>query len=140
MLERRTSDINSLVDNFAVVQDELDRFLVENRENIDISLASLDNVAGNLARNRKNLGRTLRSLPLGTVSYHQTSSWGEYFNVRIIKLLIEDSNSDTVVVQEETDDQHSDRGGRPRVGDPASPARRASAITGKERRGRRHPA
>lgn len=121
VLERRTDDINSLVDDFAVVQDQLDRFLVENRENIDASLSSLDDVAGNLARNRKNLGKTLRSLPLGLVSYHQTSSWGEYFNVRIVKLVFQDQNSQDVVTQEEADNQRSKEDASPRVGDPCVP-------------------
>jgi phospholipid/cholesterol/gamma-HCH transport system substrate-binding protein len=121
VLERRTKDINTLVDDFAIVQQKLNDFLVENRENIDVSLDKLDSVAGNLAANKKNLGKTLRSLPLGLLSYHQTSSWGEYFNVRLIKLVVQDSNSDDVVVQEELENQHGDTGGEPRSGDGCVP-------------------
>jgi phospholipid/cholesterol/gamma-HCH transport system substrate-binding protein len=118
VLRRRTDDINTLLTQFADVQHELQDLLVENRSNIDSTISGLNNTLGTLAHNRKNLGKTLHSLPMGILSYHQTSSWGEFFNVRLIKLLVQDSNSNDLVVQGETDNQHGDEGGRPVVGDP----------------------
>ncbi|MQB00563.1 MAG: MCE family protein [Actinobacteria bacterium] len=108
-----TDDINSLVENFAVVQEQLDNVLTRSRGNIDSSLRDLDTVAGTLSENRKHLRRTLRTLPLGVAGYFQTTSWGEWFNVRITKLLVRDRNSSTIQTVEETDNQHGDSGGGP---------------------------
>lgn len=123
VLRQRTGDINTLLTQFADVQQELESLLVDNRSNIDASLGGLKTTLGTLARNKRNLGKTLHSLPLGIISYHQTSSWGEYFNVRITKLLVQDSNSNDLVVQGETDNQHGDEGGRPKSGDPCVPCK-----------------
>jgi phospholipid/cholesterol/gamma-HCH transport system substrate-binding protein len=121
VLRRRTQDINTLLTQFADVQQELESLLVKNRSNIDASLGGLKTTLGTLASNRKNLSKTLHSLPLGIISYHQTSSWGEYFNVRITKLLFEDSNSKDLAVQGETSNEHGNVGGKPKSGDPCVP-------------------
>jgi phospholipid/cholesterol/gamma-HCH transport system substrate-binding protein len=85
-----TDQINSLVENFAIVQQEMERLLVENRGNIDATLAHLASVTGTLAENRKALRRTLCSLPPGVTPYYQTTSWGEWFNVRIVEFVVKD--------------------------------------------------
>ncbi len=108
-----TDDINSLVDNFAVVQEQLDHVLIRSRGNIDSTLHNLDKVAGTVADNKKHLRRTLRTLPLGVAGYFQTTSWGEWFNVRITKLLVRDRNSAMVHSVGEADNQHGDSGGGP---------------------------
>jgi phospholipid/cholesterol/gamma-HCH transport system substrate-binding protein len=123
VLRRRTQDINTLLVDFADVQDELRTLLVQNRGNIDSTIGGLERTLGTLSSNKKNLGKTLHSLPLGIMGYHQTSSWGEFFNVRLIKLLVQDSDSNDLVVQEETEGQHGDRGGRPKTGDPCVPCK-----------------
>jgi phospholipid/cholesterol/gamma-HCH transport system substrate-binding protein len=116
MLRRRITDVNTLVTDFATVQRQLNQLVTENRSNIDASIASLDSVANILARNRKNLGKTLHSMPLGVISYQQTSSWGEYFNVRLIALTFQDTESNILVEQRELDNQHGDDGGKPETG------------------------
>src|SRR5919106_3771879 len=63
VLARRKDDINSLVTNFADVQEQLDDLLVSSRSDIDASLGSLRSVADLLARYKKNLKRTLSSVP-----------------------------------------------------------------------------
>jgi phospholipid/cholesterol/gamma-HCH transport system substrate-binding protein len=125
VLRRRTTDINTLLTQFADVQQELENMLVTNRSDIDASLGGLKDTLGTLAANRKNLGKTLHSLPLGIMSYHQTSSWGEYFNVRITKLLVQDSDSNDLVVQGEADNQHGDdkKSGKPKSGDACVPCK-----------------
>ncbi|MEA2497674.1 MAG: phospholipid/cholesterol/gamma-HCH transport system substrate-binding protein [Actinomycetota bacterium] len=123
VLRRRTQDINTLLVDFADVQEELEQVLVESRSNIDASLSGLEQTTGTLASHRKNLGKTLKSLPLGIMGYHQTSSWGEYFNVRIIKLLVQDSNSQDLATQSETGQQHGQTGGKPKTGDPCVPCK-----------------
>jgi phospholipid/cholesterol/gamma-HCH transport system substrate-binding protein len=108
-----TDDINSLVENFAVVQEQLDDVLTRSRGNIDASLRDLDAVAGTLSKNKRHLRRTLRTLPLGVAGYFQTTSWGEWFNVRITKLLVRDRNSTMIQSVGEADIQHGDSGGGP---------------------------
>lgn len=117
MLRRRLRDVNSLVTDFSVVQRELDSIVTENAEDIDATLSGLDTVANVLAKNRKNLAETLKTLPLGVVSYHQTSSWGEFFNVRIVRLTVQDPDSNILVDIQEQENQHGDEGGSPAVGD-----------------------
>ena len=99
MLRRRITDVNTLVTDFAAVQRQLNELVTENRSNIDASIASLDSVANTLARNRKNLAKTLHTMPLGVAGYFQTSSWGEYFNVRLIALTVQDTASNFLVVR-----------------------------------------
>lgn len=108
-----TDDINSLVENFAVVQEQLDAILTKSRGNIDSSLRDLDTVASTVAENKKHLRRTLRTLPLGVAGYFQTTSWGEWFNVRITKFLVRDRDSRLIRAVGETDNQHGDSGGGP---------------------------
>jgi phospholipid/cholesterol/gamma-HCH transport system substrate-binding protein len=119
VLERRLRDVNSLVSDFSVVQRELEKIVTENRADIDGTIANLDTIANLLASERKNLAETLKTLPLGVISYHQTSSWGEWFNVRIVKVVLQDQSSNIVVEQGELENQHSDEGGSPAVGDGA---------------------
>ena len=116
MLRRRITDVNTLVTDFAAVQRQLNELVTENRTNIDASIASLDSVANTLARNRKNLAKTLHTMPLGVAGYFQTSSWGEYFNVRLIALTVQDTESNILVEQRELDNQHGDDGGDPETG------------------------
>lgn len=119
VLERRLQDVNSLVSDFAVVQRELEDLVTENREDIDGTIANLDVVATTLAKKRADLAETLKTLPLGVIGYQQTSSWGEFFNVRIVRLTVQDPDSNIVFEQSETDNQHSDEGGSPETGDGA---------------------
>ena len=108
MLSRRTTDLNTLVEDFAVVQEELDGLLKRSRSNIDGTIDNLHVVARTLANNKANLSETLRTTPLGVAGYFQTTSWGEWFNVRIVKMLFQDRHSRNVFVAEEEDRQ---RGG-----------------------------
>ncbi len=117
VLERRLRDVNSLVSDFSVVQRELDDVVSRNRDNIDATIASLDTVANTLASKRTQLAETLRTLPLGVISYQQTSGWGEFFNVRLVRLVVMDRDSNIIVERSELDNQHSDEGGSPETGD-----------------------
>lgn len=116
VLARRTKDINSLVSDFAVVQRQLNGLAERNSENIDATLGSLETVADVLADNRQELGYTLRTLPLGIAGYFQTSSWGEYFNVRLVAVQFRDPESNIIADERERDDQRGDEGGSPKVG------------------------
>jgi phospholipid/cholesterol/gamma-HCH transport system substrate-binding protein len=87
-----TSEINSLIENFAVVQSQMDRLLTENRANIDGTISNLNSVARTLALKRQDLSRTLCTLPAGVAPYDLTSSWGEWFNVRIVELTFKDEH------------------------------------------------
>lgn len=100
-LQNMTGDLNSFVVNFAQVQKQLDKLLRENRRNIDGSLANLQSVSGFLARNKGRLAQTLCTLPAGVSGYYQTTSWGEWFNVRIVKWVIKDQHGNVVGGAEE---------------------------------------
>lgn len=116
VLRRRITDINALVTNFAKVQRQLDTLLSENKGNIDASLDSLDSVARLLKNNRARLHETLRTLPYGVLGYNQTSSWGEWFNVRIVRINVRDQNSAIIVDEEEDESQRPQSGNSPDVG------------------------
>src|SRR5207244_4861774 len=100
-----TGDINSLITNFADVQQQLNRLLTENRTNIDTSFQELDSVVGTLARNKANLATTLCTLPAGLSGYFQTTSWGQWFNVRIVQVVLKDSSGNTIASVSELPNQ-----------------------------------
>jgi virulence factor Mce-like protein len=102
-----TSDINSLLVNFSDVQEQLNRLLRDNRTNIDASLRSLETVAKVLQVNRKNLATTLCTLPIGLANYFQTTSWGEWFNVRIVKVILKDNNGNEIFSADQLPAQES---------------------------------
>jgi phospholipid/cholesterol/gamma-HCH transport system substrate-binding protein len=95
-LSTMTGDINALVTNFAVVQQEMERLLRENRGNIEATLQDLNGVARTLALKRRGLETLLCSLPAGAEPYDMTSSWGEWFNVRIVEFTFKDEQGRTI--------------------------------------------
>jgi phospholipid/cholesterol/gamma-HCH transport system substrate-binding protein len=107
-LNRTTGDLNTVIRDFAVVQSHLEDLLVDNRSNIDSSIKDLGAVANVLASNRTLLHRTLCSLPLGVANYWQTTSWGEFFNVRITEFSIKDNQGNVLVSQRETGNRKQD--------------------------------
>lgn len=116
VLRRRTSDLNALITNFARVQRQLDQLLSENKSNIDGSLDGLDTVTRVLKNNRSKLHEALRTLPFGVIGYNQTSSWGEWFNVRIVRINFRDPNSEIITEQSEDPSQRPQSGNSPKVG------------------------
>ena len=107
-LQRSTGDLNTVISDFAVVQKHIKTLLAENRDEIDSTLADLNTVAGTLASSRRNLARTLCTTPVGVAGYLQTSSWGEWFNVRIVEVLLQDHQSNTIVRRAELPQQRGD--------------------------------
>jgi phospholipid/cholesterol/gamma-HCH transport system substrate-binding protein len=95
-LATMTDDINALVENFAVVQLEMERLLRENRGNIDATIDNANAVARILALKRRELGVVLCSFPAGIAPYDMTSSWGEWFNVRIVEVVFKDEHGRTI--------------------------------------------
>jgi phospholipid/cholesterol/gamma-HCH transport system substrate-binding protein len=100
-LDNMTGDINSFIVNFARVQTQLDDLLRENRGHIDGSIANLEAVATLLAKHKGGLAQTLCTLPAGVSGYWQTTSWGEWFNVRIVKVVLKDQEGNVVGGAEE---------------------------------------
>jgi phospholipid/cholesterol/gamma-HCH transport system substrate-binding protein len=96
-----TGQVNSLITNFADVQTQLDHVLKTSRGNIDATLSNADSVLATLAFNKTNLEHTLCSLPAGVAPYYQTSSWGQWFNVRVTTILFKDNSGNTIVQQNE---------------------------------------
>ncbi len=105
-LDQMTGDVNSVITNFADVQQQLDKLLTENRGNIDATLQELDSVASNLSKNRSRLAQVLCTLPAGVAPYFQTTSWGEWFNVRITEFEAKDSNGKVISSFKESSRPH----------------------------------
>lgn len=120
VLARRTDDINTFVTDFARVQNQLDELVTDSGDDFDATIASLRTVTQVLANNKDNLEETLRTFPLGIAGYFQTSSWGEWFNVRITKIVVKDPESNILVAQNELDNQHGTSGASPAVGQGAN--------------------
>jgi phospholipid/cholesterol/gamma-HCH transport system substrate-binding protein len=112
MLARRTDEVNALVTDFAEVQSQLDTLLKRSSSNIDGTIDNLNVVAATLANNKADLAETLRTTPMGVAGYFQTTTWGEWFNVRIVKALIRDKHGKVLVEESE------DRFGGPASGAP----------------------
>ncbi|HYY44596.1 MAG TPA: MlaD family protein [Actinomycetota bacterium] len=110
-LQSSTKDINEVLTDFADVQQKLGYLLRHSEGNIDSSLNSLSAVARTLADNRRNLERTICTLPIGVAGYYQTSSWGEWFNVRISQFLLRDSEGNLLASQSELPSQRPAKAG-----------------------------
>jgi phospholipid/cholesterol/gamma-HCH transport system substrate-binding protein len=95
-LHSMTPDLNSFITNFTDVQSKLDDLEQTNKSSIDFDLRALQSVVDLLSRNKGNLDQTLCTLPAGVTPYFQTTSWGEWFNVRVVKFKIADNNSKTL--------------------------------------------
>jgi phospholipid/cholesterol/gamma-HCH transport system substrate-binding protein len=108
-LDSMKGDLDRFIVNFADVQDRLDHLLRQNRGNIDASLSELQALVALLARNSQNLETTLCTLPAGLTPYADTTSWGEWFNVRITKFMLRDRHGKTLFQQGETNNER--RGG-----------------------------
>ncbi|MFL5798003.1 MAG: MlaD family protein [Actinomycetota bacterium] len=101
-LHGMTSNIDSLIVNFAQVQQQLDQLLKQNRGNIDASIGELEVLTRLLQGNKGKLGQTLCSLPAGVSGYFQTTSWGQWFNVRIVRFELKNKNDQTLLSEGET--------------------------------------
>jgi phospholipid/cholesterol/gamma-HCH transport system substrate-binding protein len=112
-LNGMTSNIDSLIVNFAQVQQQLDRLLKQNRGNIDASVGELEALTRLLQGDRSKLAETLCSLPAGVSGYFQTTSWGQWFNVRIVRFTLKDKNDRTLISQGETPQERGSTSQRP---------------------------
>jgi phospholipid/cholesterol/gamma-HCH transport system substrate-binding protein len=104
-LHRTTGEINTVISDFSVVQKHLDKLVTENSNSIDATIANANVIAKTLAANKRNLADTLCTLPTGVANYFQTSSWGEYFNVRLVEVIFKDSNNRVILDQKELQQQ-----------------------------------
>jgi phospholipid/cholesterol/gamma-HCH transport system substrate-binding protein len=108
-LSTMSAEINAMVVNFAVVQQELEQLLEQNGDAIDADLSYLNTVLRTLAENRASFERTLCSLPAGVLPYDDTSSWGEWFNVRITKFVVKDHHGNEIASAQESPDNLPDK-------------------------------
>jgi phospholipid/cholesterol/gamma-HCH transport system substrate-binding protein len=104
-LATMTTEINALVENFAIVQAEMEELLEENRLAIDADISYFNTLVRTLADNRAQLKETLCTLPQGVLPYDDTSSWGEWFNVRIVEFVIKDHQGNVITSQSESPQQ-----------------------------------
>ncbi len=100
-LQGARNDINGVLRNFSDVQGRLHYLLRSERGNIDATLGNLDTVLTTLARNKGRLERTLCTTPMGVSGYWQTTSWGEWFNVRLTTVNFSGPSSSPILTQSE---------------------------------------
>jgi hypothetical protein len=132
------------------VQQQLDKLMRDNRSNIDFDIGALNSVSTTLAGSRANLATTLCSLPAGVAGYFQTTSWGEWFNVRIVKFEVKDQNGKVITSAQEAPGSRSQKNPNPNYSCSGSPstggsnagaaARGAAATNGKPAGGSGAPA
>src|SRR2546425_1319473 len=108
-----TSDINTFITDFADVQQQLDKLMTSQKSNIDFDLQALNSVSGTLEKNKGTLATTLCSLPAGVAGYFQTTSWGEWFNVRIVKFEIKDNRGNVITSASELPGSRSGKNPNP---------------------------
>lgn len=75
--------LTDLVVSFADVQTRLEELVTTNRGDLDTAIANLETIAGVLAEHRDDLEAGLSTLPTGLYPYHQISSYGQWFQVRL---------------------------------------------------------
>ncbi len=121
-LQSMTGDINTFVTDFADVQQQLDKLMTDNKSNIDFDLQALSSVSGTLNKDKSNLATTLCSLPPGLAPYFQTTSWGEWFNVRIVEFTVKDQTGKTLASANELNGSRSNHDPNPVFGCSGSPS------------------
>jgi virulence factor Mce-like protein len=108
-LDSMTGNIDSLITNFTDVQSQLDKLLRQNKGNIDTDLSDLNVLTSLLAHNKGQLATTLCSLPAGVTPYFETTSWGEWFNVRVVEFILKDNNGNTLASVAETPNERNQK-------------------------------
>jgi hypothetical protein len=69
-------------------------------------------VSNTLYQSRANLEKTLCSLPAGVAPYYQTSSWGQWFNVRVTTVVFKDNNGNVISSADEGADSRGATSGK----------------------------
>lgn len=83
-LADNNSALQGLVSNFAAVQAQLRQLLAEHRGDIDTAVNNLQTIAGVLGQHRADLEKSLATLSSGLAPYHLISSYGQWFQIRVV--------------------------------------------------------
>ncbi|MCU1498286.1 MAG: MCE-family protein Mce1B [Acidimicrobiales bacterium] len=83
-LADNNDDLQLLVERFASVQGKLDRLVSDNRGDLDATIDDLSTIAAVLGEHRDDLDATLASLPVGLRPYDDVSSYGQWFQIRVV--------------------------------------------------------
>ena len=76
--------LQGLVSNFAAVQGQLRQLLTEHRGDVDTAVNNLQTIAGVLGQHRADLEKSLATLSSGLAPYHLISSYGQWFQIRVV--------------------------------------------------------
>lgn len=82
-LASRAGDLEALVLSLVDVQTTLNDLLEQREGDIEGVVDDLDAIAGTLGQHRDELERGLATFPAGLAPYHQISSYGQWFQVRL---------------------------------------------------------
>ncbi|CAN5403453.1 virulence factor Mce family protein [soil metagenome] len=83
-LADNNDDLQLLVERFAAVQDKLDTLVSSNRTDLDATIDDLGTIAEVLGQHRDDLDTALATLPAGLRPYDQVSSYGQWFQIRVV--------------------------------------------------------
>jgi phospholipid/cholesterol/gamma-HCH transport system substrate-binding protein len=76
--------LQGLVTNFAAVQGQLRQLITEHRGDVDTAVNNLQTIAGVLGQHRADLEKSLATLSSGLAPYHLISSYGQWFQIRVV--------------------------------------------------------
>lgn len=91
-LADNNDDLQLLVERFASVQEKLDRLVSENREDLDATIDDLGTIAQVLSEHRDDLDTALATLPQGLRPYDAISSYGQWFQIRVVVTCLADQS------------------------------------------------
>lgn len=92
-LAANNDTLEQLVVNFAEVQGQLGELVTTNRDDLDATIANLQTITDVLGQHRDDLEAGLSTLPTGLYPYHQISSYGQWFQVRVVVACLANQSS-----------------------------------------------
>lgn len=83
-LASRNDLLDSVVTNLSGASGDLANLLGTNRQNLDGSISSLNQVAAEIAQHKASLSSGLTTLATGLAPYQQISSYGQWFEIQVL--------------------------------------------------------
>jgi phospholipid/cholesterol/gamma-HCH transport system substrate-binding protein len=89
-LEARDDEFLAALNDISDVQEELRSLIERNDSEIAATLSQVDFITGSVTKNKKDFDRALGNLRDGLATYMLISRWGQWFNVRLIAIQVQD--------------------------------------------------
>ena len=89
-LEARDEEFLAALNDISDVQEELGSLIDRNDSEIAAVVSQLELITGTVTNNKKDFNKALGNLRDGLASYMLISRWGQWFNVRLIAIQVQD--------------------------------------------------